>query len=58
MINIQKDKNGLIIVIFPYNPQFVQKIKTAYAYKWNPEGKYWSFFDTDGTLEKILNVFR
>jgi len=48
MINIQKDKNGLIIVIFLYNPQFVQKIKTAYEYKWNP----------DGTLEKILNVFR
>jgi len=57
MITIKKDKSGFLIESFPYNPQFVQKIKTIAGQRWYPEGKYWSFPDTDGTLKKILKVF-
>mgnify|MGYP000917704651 FL=1 len=45
MINIQKDKNGLIIVIFLYNPQFVQKIKTVYEY--NTTVKAYMYYNSD-----------
>jgi len=45
MINIQKDKNGLIIVIFPYNPQFVQKIKSVYEY--NTTVKSYMYYNSD-----------
>lgn len=58
IIRVQKDKNGFQKVSFPYNPQFVQKIKTIDGHRWHPEGKYWSFPDTDGTLERILEVFK
>ena len=54
MITIKKDKSGFLIESFPYNPQFVQKIKTIAGHRWYPEGKYWSFPDTDGTLDTIL----
>ena len=54
MITIKKDKSGFLIESFPYNPQFVQKIKTIAGQRWYPEGKYWSFPDTDGTLDNIL----
>ena len=45
MINIQKDKNGLIIVIFLYNPQFVQKIKTVYEYNTTVEA--YMYYNSD-----------
>lgn len=47
-----------IAVSFSYNRDFVQKIKTVKGHKWHPAGKYWSFPDTNGTLVKILNVFK
>jgi len=50
MITIKKDKSGFLIESFPYNPQFVQKIKTIAGQRWYTEGKYWSFPDTNGTL--------
>jgi len=45
------------MVSFPYNPQFVQKIKTIKGHRWHPDGKYWFFPNTNGTLERILKVF-
>ena len=36
---------------------FVQKVRTIEGRKWQQDKKYWSFPDTDGTLEKILEVF-
>ena len=45
------------MVSFPYSPQFVEKIKTINGPRWHPEEKYWSFPNSNGTLEKILEVF-
>jgi hypothetical protein len=56
-IKILKDKLGNITVSFPYNPQFVQKIKTIKRHRWHLNGKYWSFPNTNGILERILKVF-
>ena len=56
-IKILKDKENNLIVSFPYNPQFVEKIKTIRGHRWHPEEKYWSFPNSNGTLEKILEVF-
>ncbi|MDI6801519.1 MAG: hypothetical protein QMD01_05640 [Thermodesulfovibrionales bacterium] len=49
--------DGRITVAFPYNPEFVTKVKTISGHRWNPDKKHWSFPNTDGTLEKILKVF-
>ncbi|MEW6326279.1 MAG: site-specific tyrosine recombinase/integron integrase [Thermodesulfobacteriota bacterium] len=47
----------MITISFPYAPQLVVKVKTIKGRKWHKNEKYWSFPNTDGTLEKILEVF-
>ncbi|PIP11621.1 MAG: integrase [bacterium (Candidatus Stahlbacteria) CG08_land_8_20_14_0_20_40_26] len=32
-------------------------VKAVEGHRWHPEGKYWSFPNTDGTLERILKIF-
>jgi len=56
--NIEKGKSGNIKISFPYNPVFVARVKTIKGHRWHPEGKYWSFQNTAGTVEKILEVFK
>jgi len=55
-VNITKDDAG-IVVTFPYSLLLVEKIKTIPCHKWHPDKKYWSFPNSNGTLEKILEVF-
>ncbi|MEK7845501.1 MAG: phage integrase N-terminal SAM-like domain-containing protein, partial [Nitrospinota bacterium] len=57
IVTISKDLSGRIVVISPYDPLRVQKIKTIPGHRWHPDKKYWSFPNTDGTLEKILKIF-
>jgi len=54
---VNKDSLGQITVFFPYDSLLVQKVKTIDGRKWHPKEKYWSFPNSDGTLEKILKVF-
>jgi hypothetical protein len=35
----------------------VGKVKTIPGHRWHPDKKYWSFPNTNGTLEKILKAF-
>ncbi|OIO31719.1 MAG: integrase [Nitrospirae bacterium CG1_02_44_142] len=55
---MSKDSLGTIAVTFPYNPSLVQKVKTIPSHKWHPKEKYWSFPNSDGTLEKIFEAFK
>jgi len=54
-VKILKDREDNLMVSFPYNPQFVDKIKTIRGHRWHPEGRYWSFPISNGKLDKILN---
>jgi site-specific recombinase XerD len=56
-VTISKDVSGRITVSFPYDAQLVEKVKTIYGRKWHKDKKYWSFPNSDGTLEKILKAF-
>ncbi len=58
MIKISNTGQDRIVVSFSYSPDFVQKVKSIKGNKWHPEGKYWSFPNTNGTFEKILEVFK
>jgi site-specific recombinase XerD len=58
VITLSKDVSGRIIVAFSYNPEFVTKVKDIPGHRWHPIGKYWSFPDSDGSLEKILKSFK
>ncbi len=56
-VEIKKGTEGKIIVTFLYNPDYVEKVKNVKGHWWHPEEKHWSFLDTNGTLEEILQVF-
>ena len=56
-IKIQDGKSDTIKVSFPYNPIFVSRVKTIKGRRWHPEGRYWTFPNSDGTLAKILKAF-
>jgi len=56
-ITIDKGTSNQIRVSFPYNKDYVAKIKTIEGYKWHPDGKYWSFPYSEDTLRKILSAF-
>ena len=57
-IRVSKDPSGHIIVSFPYDPSIVTKIKAIEGRRWHHAEKYWSFPNTDGTLERILEAFQ
>ncbi|MDI6885023.1 MAG: site-specific integrase, partial [archaeon] len=54
MIRIGKDGDR-IAVVFPYNPDYIAKVKTIEGYRWHPEEKYWSVPFSE--LETLLSVF-
>ena len=56
-INISNDPSGRIIVSFPYDPVLVARVKTIDGRISHPAEKHWSFPNTDGVLEKILEAF-
>lgn len=56
-VEIKKGAEDRIIVTFPYNPDYVKKVKNIKGHWWHPEEKHWSLPDTNGTLEEILKVF-
>jgi len=56
-IRVQNADFREIRVTFPYNPSFIEKIKTIDGWRWHPEEKYWSFPNENGTLDKIISMF-
>jgi hypothetical protein len=56
-IHISNDPSGRIIVSFPYNPLLIEMVKSIDGRRWHPAERYWTFPNTDGTLQKILKVF-
>ena len=58
IVTVSRDESDRLTVSFHYDPQLVEKVKTVHGHKWHPAEKYWSFPDSDGTLEKILKTFK
>ncbi|PKM78983.1 MAG: integrase [Firmicutes bacterium HGW-Firmicutes-13] len=56
MISVEKI-DGQIVVKFPYNTDYIEKIKSIDKYRWHIQKKYWYFPDDDCIVEKILSVF-
>jgi hypothetical protein len=58
-IKVERWDNERIKIIFPYyNFSYVSKIKSIDDYRWHPEEKCWSLPNKDGTLEKLLKLFK
>ena len=46
-----------IKVSFPYNRDYIARIKTIEGHKWHPEGSYWSVPYSDNVTEEIMSIF-
>src|SRR3990167_1988469 len=57
MIKIRSGTTGRITLAFPYDPNYLAKIKTIKDHRWHPEEKYWSFPYSKWALTEILSVF-
>ncbi len=56
-IRIGKNSNNRIMVSFPYNPDYISKVKTIEGYRWHPEERCWSFPYSTDTLERLFFIF-
>jgi integron integrase len=57
MISIGRGDAGEIRVTFPYSQAAVASVKAVGGGRWNPEGKYWGFPDSEDFLERLLAAF-
>ncbi|MCX5795006.1 MAG: integron integrase [Elusimicrobia bacterium] len=56
-IRIRLGEPGRLIVLFPYSPERVEKIKTVPGKIWHKEQRYWSVPRYDKAVERLLQVF-
>ncbi len=56
-ITIRPGANGRLVVLFPYAPDMVAKIKTVPGRRWHGPEKHWSVPDEEGARERLLALF-
>jgi hypothetical protein len=47
-----------LIIIFPYSPERIRKIKSIRGYSWNADKKEWSVPYTTENISTLRNLFR
>jgi site-specific recombinase XerD len=57
MIIIKKDEHDFLVVSFPYNFQFVDRIKTIKMRRWHPKIKYLSSSNKKITVPALHHSF-
>jgi len=57
VIQIRSGDGGEIIVVLPYAPERVKKIKTIPGRRWHPEEKVWTVPHIEGMVERLLDLF-
>lgn len=56
-IIIKPGEAGRLIVVLPYNPEPVAKIKTIPGRRWHQEERYWTVPDEQGMRERLQALF-
>jgi integron integrase len=56
-IQIKPGEPGRLIVLVPYFPELVAKMKTVAGRRWHQGEKYWTVPHTDGALRHLLTLF-
>ena len=56
-IEIKPGEAGRLIVLVPYSPERVGKIKTVIGRRWHPKEKHWTVPQAKGTLAHLLALF-
>lgn len=56
-IQIKPEEAGRLIVLVPYAPERVAKIKTIAGRRWDPKERYWTVPHTEAALTDLLALF-
>ena len=56
-IRIRPGDDGRLLVVLPYTPQRVEKIKTVPGRRWHAEQKHWTIPATTGMVERLVSLF-
>jgi integron integrase len=56
-IRIKPGEEGRLVVVVPYDPERVAKIKTFGGRRWYPKEKYWTVPHTEMALAELLALF-
>jgi len=56
-IRIRPGEPGRLIVLFPYSPERVEKIKTVPGRRWHQERRCWSVPRYDQAVERLMQLF-
>jgi len=55
-IQIRQGEAGRLIVVLPYSPERVAKIKTMAGRRWDSKQRYWTIPHTDAALADLLDL--
>ncbi len=56
-VRISPGEGGTLVVLLPYTPERVAKIKGIAGRRWHPKEKFWTVPHSDGTLAHLLALF-
>lgn len=56
-IQVKPGEVGRLIVVIPYDPERVAKIKTVPGRRWHPEEKCWSVTHSEDMVKRLLLLF-
>jgi len=57
-IEITIGQENKITVFIPYNPIYIEKVKSIRGYRWDPKRKCWFFPYSDDVKKKLLLLFK
>lgn len=53
----RKGKPGQLELVFPYNEEYISKVKTISGRKWDKDSKRWLLPESDESLEQLRSLF-
>ncbi len=57
-ILVRQAAKGLLMVVFPYDAQRVEKLRTITGRRWHAEEKYWTLPHSEETFARLLALFK
>jgi len=57
-ILVRRAAKGLLMVVFPYDAQRVEKLRTITGRRWHAEEKYWTLPHSEETFARLLALFK
>jgi len=54
---VRKGKPGELELVFPYNEEYIAKVKEIRGRRWDKDNKKWLIPDCEESMEQLLKLF-